>query len=177
MVTTMYSTRIALFVVSLLSGGQIYTVGKGGHPQVSQLSHAQKAVLVPALQDATGDHRTDILRSFTVFEAPLSNTEPAAIIAISVSVGCGVDPNCEFLVFRQRGKKDVPILNDVAGDWDLKNTRHHGYRDLVLTNYQGMHTAVSVWQYDGRRYCMSSKIDRATDGSKTELPVTRCGSS
>ncbi|HUN83516.1 MAG TPA: hypothetical protein VMU48_04015 [Terracidiphilus sp.] len=171
----MYFTRIAI-LISLLSSAQILTVGNGGHPQVSKLSSAQKAVLVPALRDATGDHATNILRSFTVYEAPLSDTEPPAIIAISVDVGCGVSPNCEFLVFRQQGKKDVPILNDVAGDWDLKNTRHHGYRDLVLTNYQGVHTVVSIWQYDGHRYCMSSQMDRATDGSQAQLPVNRCGS-
>jgi len=172
---TMYFTRIAI-LISLLSSAQILTVGNGGHPQVSKLSLAQKAVLVPALRDATGDQATNILRSFTVYEAQLSDTEPPAIIAISVDVGCGVHPNCEFLVFRQQGKKDVPILNDVAGDWDLKDTRHHGYRDLVLTNYQGVHTVVSVWQYDGHRYCMSSQVDRATDGSQAQLPVNRCGS-
>ena len=169
-------TRIAILITSLLSSAQILTVGNAGHPRVSRLSPAQTAALVPALQDATGDHTTNILRSFAVYEAPLSDTEPQAIIAISVGVGCGVNPNCEFLVFRQQGKKDVLILNAVAGDWDFKNTRHHGYRDLVLTNYQGVHTVVSVWRYDGHRYCMSSQMDRATDGSQTRLPVSRCGS-
>jgi len=172
---TMYFTRIAI-LISLLSSAQILTVGNGGHPQVSKLSPAQKAVLAPALRDATGDQARNILRSFTVYEAKLSDTEPPAIIAISVDVGCGVNPNCEFLVFRQQGKKDVPILNDVAGGWDLKDTRHHGYRDLVLTNYQGVHTVVSIWQYDGHRYCMSSQVDRATDGSQAQLPLNRCGS-
>ena len=172
----MYLTRIAVLTVSLVSSAQVLTVGKAGHSSMSKLSPAQKAVLAPALRHATGNHTTNILRSFTVYEVPLSDKEPPAIIAISVDVGCGVNPNCEFLVFRQLGEKDVPILNDVAGDWDFKSTRHHGYRDLVLTNYQGVHAVLSVWQYDGHRYCMSSQTDRANDGSQTQLSVNRCGS-
>lgn len=175
MVMTIYLTRIAVLVVFLFSSAQVFTVGSAGHSHMSKLSPAQKAVLAPALRDVTGHHTTNILRSFTVYEVPLSDKEPPAIIAISVDVGCGVNPNCEFIVFRQLGKKDVPILNDVAGDWDLKNTRHHGYRDLELTNYQGVHTVLSIWQYDGLRYCMSSQTDRATDGSQKQLPVNRCG--
>lgn len=174
MITTGF-TQIAVLVVTLFSFAQVFTVGASRHSHLSKLSLAQNAVLAPALRDATGDDAPNILRSFTVYEVPLSDTDPPAIVALSVDVGCGVNPNCEFLVFRQQGKKDVPILNDVAGDWDFKSTRHHGYRDLVLTNYQGVHTLTSVWQYDGQRYCMSSQMDRATDGSQTQLPVNRCG--
>lgn len=176
MLTTIYFTRIAVLVAFLFSSAQVFTVGRAGHSHMSRLSSAQKAVLVPALQDATGDHTTNILHSFSVFQVPLSEKGPPAVIAISVDVGCGVNPNCEFLVFRQLGEKDVPILNDVAGDWDFKSTRHHGYRDLVLTNYQGVHAVLSVWQYDGHRYCMSSQTDRASDGSQTQLSVNCCGS-
>lgn len=172
----MYCTQIAVLVVSLLVSAQVFTVGRAGHSHVSKLSPAQKAVLAPALRDATGDQTTNILASFTVYEVPLADKEPPAIIAISVEVGCGANPNCEFLVFRQLGKKDIPILNDVAGDWDFKSTRHHGYRDLVLTNYQGVHTVLSLWQYDGHRYCMSSQTDRTSDGSQMQLPVNRCES-
>lgn len=173
---TIYFTQIAVLVVSLSCSAQVFTVGRTRHSHMSKLSPAQKAVLAPALRDATGDRTTNILGSFSVYEVPLSDKEPPAIIAISVGVGCGANPNCEFLVFRQLGKKDVPILNDVAGDWDFKSTRHHGYRDLVLTNYQGVHTIFSVWQYDGHRYCMSSQTIRASDGSQTQLPVNRCDS-
>ena len=172
---TMYFTRLAVLIVSLFSFAQVFTVGRTAHSGLSKLSPAQKAVLAPALRDATGDHATNIFRSFTVYEVALSNTDSPAIVALSVDVGCGVNPNCEFLVFRQQGKQDVPILNDAAGDWDFTSTRHHGYRDLVLTNYQGVHTIVSIWQYDGHRYCMSSQMDRASDGIQTQLPVNRCG--
>jgi hypothetical protein len=172
--TTLSFTRIAALIFSLGCSAQVFTVDRAGHGQMSELSSAQKAVLAPALQDATGEHTPDILRSFTVYAVPLSNKDAPAIVAISVEVGCGVNPNCEFLLFRQDGNKDTLILSDVAGDWDFNSTRHHGYRDLVLTNYQGVHTVLSVWQFDGHRYCMSSQTDRSSDGSQAQLPVSRC---
>ncbi|MGB6745003.1 MAG: hypothetical protein WBE38_15250 [Terracidiphilus sp.] len=171
---TLSFTRIAVLVVSLSCSAQVFTVGRAGHGHMSELSPEQKAILAPALQDVTGEHAPNILRSFTVYTVPLSRTDAPAIIAISVYVGCGVNPNCEFLVFRQDGDKDTLILQDVAGDWDLNSTRHHGYRDLVLTNYQGVRTVLSVWQFDGRRYCMSSQIERYSDGTQKQLPVNRC---
>jgi hypothetical protein len=173
--TTLAFIRIAALIVPLGCSAQVYTVGRTGHGHMSELSPAQKAILTPALRDATGERTPDILRSFTVYAVPLSDQGAPAIIAISVDVGCGVNPNCEFLVFRQDGNKDILILNDVAGDWDFKSTRHHGYRDLVLTNYQGVHTVLSVWQFDGHRYCMTSQTDRSTDGTQTQRPVNGCG--
>jgi hypothetical protein len=173
--TTLSFTRIAALIFSLGCSAQVFTVGRAGHGRMSELSSAQKAVLAPALQDATGEHTPDILRSFTVYAVPLSNKDAPAIVAVSVDLGRGVHPNCEFLVFRQDGNKDILILSDVAGDWDFNSTRHHGYRDLVLTNYQGVHTVLSVWQFDGHRYCMRSQTDRSTDGTRAQLPVNRCG--
>src|SRR5580658_458900 len=173
--TMLSCTRIAALIISLGCSAQVFTVGRAGPGHMSELSPAQKAVLKTALQDATGEHTPDILRSFTVYAVPLSNKDAPAIIAISVDVGCGVNPNCEFLVFRQDKNKDILILNDVAGDWDFNSMRHHGYRDLVLTNYQGVHTVLSVWQFDGHRYCMTSQTDRSTDGTQTQRPVNGCG--
>ncbi len=168
-------TRIAALIVSLDCSAQVLTVGREAQGHMSELSPGQKAVLVPALQDATGEHAPDILRSFTANMVPLSAKDAPAIIAISVEVGCGVNPNCEFLVFRQDGNKDVLILNDVAGGWDFNSSRHHGCRELVLTNYQGIHTVKSVWQFDGNRYCMTSQTDGATDPTQTRRAVNRCG--
>jgi len=172
---TLSIARIAVVIVSLSCSAQVFTVGRTGHGHMSELSPKQKAILVPALREATGEHAPDILGSFTVYAVPLSHTDAPAIIAISVGMGCGVNPNCEFLIFRQDGSKDTLILQDVAGDWDMNGTRHHGYRDVVLTNYQGVHTVLSVWQFDGRRYCMSSQTDRSSDGTQKQLPVNRCG--
>jgi hypothetical protein len=64
---------------------QVFTVGRAGH--MSKLSAAQKAVLAPALRNATGDRTTNIFGSFSVYEVPLSAKEPPAIIVISVGVG------------------------------------------------------------------------------------------
>lgn len=139
-----------------------------------ELSPAQKAVLAPALQNATGERTPDILRSFTVFTVPLSNDDSPAILAISVNAGCGVNPNCEFLVSRQHENKDILILSDVAGDRDFKSTRHHGYHDLTLTNYQGVHRPLSVWRFDGHQYCLTSQTDRSSDGAEKKLPVNHC---
>jgi hypothetical protein len=172
--TTLFFTRIAAPMVSLSCSAQVFTVGRAGHGRMSELSPAQKAVLAPALQNATGEQTPDILRSFTVFAVPLSNNDSPAIIAISVKVGCGVNPNCEFLVFRQHGNKDIPILSDVAGDWDFNSTRHHGYLDLTLTNYQGVHRVLSIWQFDGNQYCMTSRTDRSSDGTQKKLLVNHC---
>jgi hypothetical protein len=173
--TTFSFTRIAVLIISLGCSAQVFTVGRAGRGHMSELSPAQRAVLAPALQDATGEHAPDILQSFTVYAVPLSDKDAPSIVAISVDVGCGVNPNCEFLVFRQDGNKDILILNDVAGNWDFNSTRHHGYRDLALTNYQGVHTVLSIWQFNGHRYCMSSQSDRSSDGIQKQLPVNRCG--
>ena len=105
------------------------------------------------------------------FPVPLSNNDSPAIIAISVNAGCGVNPNCEFLVFRQHENKDILILSGVAVDWDFNSTRHHGYHDLTLTNYQGVHRVLSVWQFDGHQYCLTSQTDRSSDGAERKLPV------
>jgi hypothetical protein len=172
--TTVSFAQIATLIVSLGWAAQVFTVDREGHGHGSELSSAQKAVLAPALQDATGEHTPNILGSFTAWAVPLSYKDSPAIIAISVESGCGVHPNCPFLVFRQKDNRDVPILIDVAGDWDFTSVFHHGYRDLRLTNYQGVHTVFSVWQFNGQRYCMSSQTDRSSDGTQTRLPVTRC---
>ena len=165
---------IAALLFGMLAVGQVLTVGPGGRVhRTSALTKSERAILLPALQDSVGDHNPDLLASFSIFEEPLSRTGIQAIIAISVK-NCGVHGNCPFLVFRQKGSVDVPILNSVAGDWDLKDTRHHTYRDIVLTNYQGIHQVITTWQFDGQTYRVSTCIGRTANTQK-KLPVSECG--
>jgi len=148
-----------LLVVALATPArlpQIVTVAPDGATRISRLSAAQKAILLPAIQDATGDHSPDLLQAYSVFPEPLTAKGPPAILAISTKVGCGVNPNCIFLVFRQEHDKDVLILDSVAGAYALKENGHHGYRDIVLTNYMGIHSEVDRWCYDGRQYRMEA---------------------
>jgi hypothetical protein len=132
------------------------------------LSAKERAMLLPALQAATGAQQADLLRSFTVFELPLAAKGEPAIVAIS-RIDCGVHPNCGFFVFRQQNSVDVPILNSVAGDWDTKDSRHHGYRDIVLTNYQGVRKVIATWQFDGKRYRVNACVEQAANGTQQRL--------
>lgn len=158
---------------------QVLTIDPRGIPQSSTpLSKAAKAALLPALQGATGEHRPDLLRDFSAFAEPLALKGPPAIIAISNSVksGCGYgNPNCIFLVFRQTRNADVLILDSVAGDFNFRDSRHNGYRDNILTNYQGMRSVVSVWRYDGRRYAVHDCTEKTSGGGETALEPDKCG--
>jgi hypothetical protein len=167
---------MAMLTVTAACLSQVLTVGPDGKTQTSTLSATQKAILLPALQDVTGEHRPDLLQSFTVFSVPLAEKGPSAIFAISANVGCGAThPNCAFIIFRQEASGDIPILDAAAGDYDLESHRHMGYRDIVLKNYQGIHTKVSLWQYDGRQYRVHTCTDETSQGSQTKVPADRCG--
>ncbi len=155
---------------------QVLTVAPNGKSRTVGLTEEQKAILLPALQNATGDHSPNLLNTYTAFPEPLAKKELPAIIAISVVVGCGAShPNCIFLVFRQENGNDIPILNSVAGDYDLQDSRHHGYRDIVLKNYQGIHTMISQWQYDGTQYHVHTCEDSTSDGKHQNAPLNQCG--
>jgi hypothetical protein len=86
-----------------------------------------------------------------------------------------VNPNSSFLIFQQFATTDTPILDSVAGDYDLADSRHHGYLDVILTNYQGIHSLVSVWQFDGQRYRVTKCTEKTSDGTQKEIPASQCG--
>jgi hypothetical protein len=167
------SSAIAGLIIACGCAAQVLTVGPGGKNQISSLTEKQKATLLTALQDATGEDRPDLLREYTVFPEPLAKQGPPAIIAISSHMGANADSS--YLIFRQQGDSDVPILDSVAGDYDLRDSRHHGYLDIVLTNYQGVHWIVSVWQFDGQQYRVSKCTEKSTDGTQKERPASQCG--
>lgn len=168
---------IAMLTLTAACLSQVLTVGSDGKTQTSTLSPAQKAILLPALQDATGEHGPDLLQFFTVFSVPLAEKGAAAIFAIAANARCGgAHSNCIFLVFRQEAGGDIPILNAAAGDYDLESHRHMGYRDIVLKNYQGVHTMVSIWQYDGRKYRVHACTDETSQGTRKRVPADQCES-
>jgi hypothetical protein len=174
--TGLASISIFAVLLSLHSPSQILTVAPDGTTRTSNLSRAEKTVLLPALQSATGESAANLLQSFTIFPEPLAEKGPDAIFAISVNLGCGAaHPNCMFLVFNQENGKDSLILNGVAGEYEIGSGRHNGYRDIVLKNYQGVHTMTSRWQYDGARYRVTTCIDEGSDGSRKQAPRKQCG--
>lgn len=171
---TQLPTIFALLMIGVLSGAQVLTVGPNGHSRwQSKLTEKERALLVPALQSATGEYGPGLLKLYTAFEVPLSRTGAPGIVAISDEIS--PQGNSAFLVFRQKSAAYVPILNTVAGAWDLKDTRHQGYRDIVLTNYQGVQQMISTWEFDGRQYHVTGCIQRTTDGAQREQPLNRCG--
>ncbi len=168
-------TIAALAMSGLFAVAQVLTVSPDAHVRASTgLTKSEQARLLPALQSATGDDRPDLLNSFRAYKESLAKTGTPAIIAISAK-DCGVHSNCPFLVLLQHGSADVLILNSVAGDWNLKDTRHHGFRDIILTNYQGIRQLVSTWLYDGQSYRVSACMDRTSDGAQHETPAVQCG--
>lgn len=168
------ATVVALLLLAFPAAPQVLTVGRDGRTRPSAtLTAREKAVLLPALRDATGDASAN-LASFSVFQEPLSNTGTPAIVAISLK-DCGAHHDCPFLVFRKAGSVEIPLLSSVAGDWDLKETRHHGYRDIALTNYEGVQKLVYIWRFDGHKYRVSACTDRTADGAPQSLPLSQCG--
>jgi hypothetical protein len=169
-------TICAAFLMGISSGAQVLTISPIDHARwTSKLTENERLILLPALQEATGEHNADVLKLFSAFEVPLSKADAPVIVATSIK-DCGNHGNCEFLVFRKQTAAYVPILDSIAGDWDLKDTRHHGYRDIVLTDYQGAHWIISTWEYDGRRYHVSACTERTTDGTQDQKPLRVCGS-
>lgn len=167
-------TIIAIFLLAVPGKTQVLTASLNGHVRsTSAPAEKDRAILLPAIQGAVGDDSPDLLKLFSAFKSRSQVRKPPAIIAISLK-NCGVHPNSEFLVFRQLGSIDVPILNSVAGDWALKDARHHSFHDIVLTNYQGVHRMISTWQYDGRRYRARDCIDQTADGTQNEKPANQC---
>lgn len=169
-------TIFAAVVMGISSRAQVLTISPNDHARwTSKLTENDRILLLPALQDATGEHNADVLKLFSAFKVPLSKADAPVIVATSIK-DCGMHGNCEFLVFRKQAAVYVPILDSIAGDWDLKDTRHHGYRDIDLTDYQGAHWIISTWEYGGRRYHVSACIERATDGTQDQKPLEQCGS-
>jgi hypothetical protein len=164
----------AALVLAMLPPAQVFTAGHI-EQQARKPSPAQQKALLSAVQNATGEHSPNLLEDFSVFAGQLAETGPPAIFATSENFGCGVHPNCIFLVFRPESGNDVPILNTVPGAYDLLSSRHSGYRDLVLQNYQGIHTMVSVWRYDGRQYRIYACTDETSEGTQNRVPIDRCG--
>lgn len=175
---SMTQTIAAKFLMGIFLGAQVLVIPSNSRQHwewnPSKLTEKERRLFVPALQDATGIRNPDILATFSLFKVPLSRTGTLATIAISLR-DCGAHRNCSFLVFQRSASAYVSILDSVAGDWTLKDARHHGYRDIVLTNYQGVSRMVSTWDFDGKRYRVSGCIE-VTDGAQDEKPLKFCGS-
>jgi hypothetical protein len=164
----------ALLLLAASSLSQVTTIGRNGKVRISSLSKTQRAVLLPALEAATGEHRSNLLDDFEVFPEPLGSKGASAIFAISAGYGCGEHNNCPFLIFREGHDRDEPILSSVAGDYDILGSRHLGYRDISLTNFHGVTTLTSHWEYDGQEYRIQSCTERTTDGRRSALPASNC---
>ncbi len=148
-------TILVVLLLAVQARAQVYTVGKDGRARPGPgLTKSEQATLLPALRAVTDDD-PDLFTSFSAFEEPLSERSKPAIVAISHK-DCDRHSNCTFLVFRKLGSADVLLLDEAAADWDFKDSRHHGYRDIVLTYYMGYRQQISTWQFDGRLYLMST---------------------
>lgn len=111
---------------------------------------------------------------FTTFTEPLAKHGPPAIFAIPIPTGPGND----ISVFRQDQGRDLLILRASARDWQLLNSRHSGFRDILLKAYMGIDHMVSIWRYDGHRYRVATCTDHnEADGSATAAPLDFCADS
>jgi hypothetical protein len=166
---------LALAALALARGGatQVLTVKPDGAVHTTALTPRQEAILATALEGATGEAGPNLLSEYQAFPLPLGPGNAAAIVAISMHYGANADS--AFMIFRQEKDQDVLILNSVAGDYDFRDVRHHGYRDMVLTNYMGVHQMVSVWRFDGEHYQVARCTEKTAGGPDSELPPGRCG--
>lgn len=175
MYTRHFYVLLAMLLCVTLAPAQMTTVGSHRKLRTSSLSKAEKTILISALEAATGENKADLLSDFQVFPEPLARTGRPSVFAISTGVECGMHRDCAFLIFREDHAQYEPILNSVAGDYDILTSRHQGFRDISLTNYQGVTSVVSVWAYDGTRYRVRSCLEKTTDGKRLAIPVERCG--
>lgn len=148
---------------------QVLIVGPKGPVGWDRLSSHEMGRLAEAL----GEPRKSVLQDYTVYHEPLAETGPESIIAVSTHFGA--NPNSGFLVFRQTPRRDVLILFAAAGDWKILASRHHQYRDLVLTEYEGVHRFVTRLQFDGQQYRAATCTEFTQEGAESR--ETPCGAS
>jgi len=134
-----------------------------------QNEHTPKAIVLPQgilkILKADPDSGSDCAGSPSDYSAWVMNLDgsvPEIVVQGRGTCLCSATGNCAFWIFKKTtsGFKTV-LATDLVQDFNFKNTRTNGYRDLVTSAHGSISDSeLRVFRFDGTRYRLKKCYDK-----------------